>query len=191
MTAPKPKAPFDALVVTGTYSAEERLAIQMEVAKLRGIEVNAALDELQYLASYYSAVSRLAKMPTPKQQIPRVQKLLAALEMTRTALEDTYLGCEALPGEEAYRVTLTDFIFELQQHRAKLMAIGNSGRLNAAQTHTDYWNKLAQWWNRRAGTPVQQRLYSPSLKDFLMACSAPIFPKETTIQAIASFIKRR
>jgi hypothetical protein len=82
------------------------------------------------------------------------------------------------------RAGLKALAAELERCRATLMA--TSGRIGARDVHIRFWTELRQVWraNVRKGT-------NKRLAKFVIACSEPFFPEETTDTAVSAFIERK
>jgi hypothetical protein len=77
---------------------------------------------------------------------------------------------------------LKALVAELERCRPMLGKIG--GRRGSRDVHIRFWEKLRQVWraNVRKGTGKQ-------LARFVIACSEPFFPEQTTASAVSTFIK--
>jgi hypothetical protein len=131
-------------------------------------------EALQNLANYYAAKAHLKPVPRAE-RIEQLQQDEAALEAAcRTGLHPWIRGA------------LTAKIDEVQRQLDLLVAQrGRDGNENAKRLHRKFWGELLRLW---LTLPIERRTHE-TLRTFLFACSAPIFPVETTRGALAAFTK--
>jgi hypothetical protein len=185
---------FDAPVLIGTYSDTEWRKIKTSLASVR-VELDETMidlelpdvgqalerplrDALQGLAWYYSAVSRLGEPLTPKQQAAELRKGLTTLKVALDAIgsdADTMRPADAL-------------VARVQQRHDELAVMGSRSHNNARKTHIKYWRQLTLLW--RTIPANNRRRRHKDLHQFLLACSAPVFPTATTDKALIAFIER-
>lgn len=166
-----------------------------------GVDWPSARESLEDTASLYTL-----DWGTPEphcQRVQRRQKLRAALVAARRALDDPDLGLGwqfAGPRKQARAVldvVITNIKMPIAQPR--------TGNKNAKQTHIQYWHMLAEYYEdmqrihsvprrvlgRSAGSHQYRPGHSPKqLIAFLHACSRPVFPHKTTLEAVSSFAYR-
>ena len=186
----KLKDTFDASVVTGTYSNADWQAIRASLAAV-GVDLDATealRDELQYLAQYYSARSRLGRPLTPKQQATELKNDLAVL---KAAVVSSVAGhhVDAALTVRVY-TGLADLIPQLQRHLDKLTAMGSRSNESARKLRTEYWIELTRLWRKLDAN----RRRHEDLHRFLFSCSAPLFPekvtKDKTLIGLTAFVDR-
>jgi hypothetical protein len=186
----KLKDTFDASVVTGTYSNADWQAIRASLAAV-GVDLDATkAGEVQELAQYYSARSRLGGPLTPKQQATELKNDLAVLKAAGVSSVaghhvDAALTVRVYTG-------LADLIPRLQRHLDKLTAMGSRSNKSARKLHVEYWIELTRlWWKLTADA---NRRRHEDLHRFLFSCSAPLFPekvtKDKTLTGLTAFINR-
>jgi hypothetical protein len=83
---------------------------------------------------------------------------------------------------------LEPFIKELEDCRDRLTAMGgNQGKSNNT-AHNLFWKKLMLVWYAETGKGIARGQKYPA--NFLLACSEPYFPKETSPKAVDTFVQR-
>lgn len=117
----------------------------------------------------------------PWQRAQRRKKLRATLIAARAVLDDYDLGL-GVPAIEARKQARTALDVVIANIR---VAIPRAGNKNAKRVHIQYWRKLAGYYE------VLHPGHSPKqLIAFVHACSRPVFPGETTLEAVSSFAYR-
>jgi hypothetical protein len=166
---------FNADVLHGIYSDADWLNIE----KSLGFTINAPLREtLQNLASYYAALAQLKPVP-PSKQADGWQKEESRFEAAREALSD--IGT-ATPAALTARIA-----WALGQRKRLEAHGGRIGNKNAKRLHRKFWGELLGIW--RTLPIASERRTHASLRAFLFACSAPIFPANTARGALTAFTK--
>jgi hypothetical protein len=119
---------------------------------------------------------------SPRQRVQRRKKHRAALVAARRALDHPDLGVSwrvsdaRKQARAALDALIADFKMPMPITRSR------AGNKNAARKHIEYWRKLAEYLEPG---------YSPKqLIAFMHACSRPVFPRETTQEAVGSFAYR-
>lgn len=187
---------FNADVDYGTYTAAHWQEIEKSLA---GIDLDATMvskypylapehpeqtraplrEALQNLSNYYAALSRLK--PVPRSELAAwLREEESRFETARGVLSD--IG--AATTDTA--AMLTAWIANARGQRAKLVAQGGRiGNKNAKRLHRKFWDDLRTVW---LTLPIEQHTHA-SLRAFLFACSAPIFPANTAHGALTAFTK--
>jgi hypothetical protein len=80
------------------------------------------------------------------------------------------------------------FIKELERCRDKLVAMGGRQGKNNSTAHNMFWEKLMRVWYAEVGKGIVRPQKQPA--NFLLACSEPYFPEETTPKAVDTFVQR-
>jgi hypothetical protein len=116
--------------------------------------------------------------------VRQTQKRLDALTIAHTVLGDPDLGPRLGIDRRALkkaRAVLARVIAGTKMPIAR----SRMGNKNAAQKHTEYWNYLARncGWIKPGYSPKQ-------LTALLLAASAPVFPVQTTAEAVRNFVYR-
>jgi hypothetical protein len=137
------------------------------------------LDELG--VTYLRLPEHRRRQPPPWQRTQRRRELRATLAAARAALDDHDLGLgpAALFARDEARAALDLVIANIPN-----MAIPRS-RTNAEKVHIEYWRELALVYKLK-----QPRHSAKDLIAFVHACSRPVFPRETTLEAVTSFAYR-
>ena len=86
------------------------------------------------------------------------------------------------------RADLETLVATLECCRDKL-AMGSSQGTRNRKAHNKFWEELTRVWHDNVGKNTKWTA-SVDLGRFLIACSAPFFPKETTDKKISTFIER-
>ena len=73
----------------------------------------------------------------------------------------------------------------MREHRDALLAEGSRSADNARQLHIEFCRVITMLFTRVAGHSLRTK----DLQEILFACSAPVFPRETTKGAVAYFTK--
>ena len=187
MRTPPPDE-FDASKAYGTYSAADWRAIETSLA---GIDLDATTvgkypylapehpeqdkaplrEALQNFADYYAAKARL-KPVTRSERIDLLKQDEATFEAAHKAT--VYPMVKAALAVEIDRA---------RHERAKLMNVESARGENAKRLHRKFWAELLRLWR---DLPIEQRTHE-NLRSFLYACSAPIFPANTTPAALTAF----
>jgi hypothetical protein len=89
--------------------------------------------------------------------------------------------------ERRARAVLQEGIAELERARAEAAAMGGRGKGNR-KPHVRFWDKLWRIWLDNVDADVPW-MVSNHFADFLIACSQPFFPEDTTDIAVTGFIK--
>jgi hypothetical protein len=87
------------------------------------------------------------------------------------------------------RQDLSALIAELGRCRDELMARGTSQGKHFQKLHVQFWKELTRVWHANVSADVKWQKGN-HLASFLIACSEPFFPEETTDGAISAFIER-
>jgi hypothetical protein len=193
--APDDEPLFDASKDHGTYSAadwrkiEKSLAgINLDVITVIGKYPYSATDEqdkamplreaLQNLAGYYAALSQLKPVPRGE-RAGWLREEESRFEAAREVLSD--IGAATTDTTAA----LTARITWAREQRAEIAAQGSASSKNAEKLHRKFWEDLRTVW---LTLPIEQRTHA-SLRAFLFACSAQIFPAVTKSGALIAFTK--
>jgi hypothetical protein len=189
---------FDASKDYGTYSAadwrkiEKSLGgiIDLDATTVIGKHPYSATDEhdkamplreaLQNLANYYAAMARL-KPVTRTGQIAFMKELQSEHETARKVLS----GLDAAATDTVAAVTARLAGIREQIGELENMGSGSSG--NAKKLHRKFWAELLDIWLALPIAPEQRS--HDDLRISLHTCSAPIFPTETTTEALTAFSK--
>jgi hypothetical protein len=122
------------------------------------------------------------------QRSKKARSRVVAARAALAALDDYDMGLDAWA--IIFRVKTKETI---EQARAALdvvianinITVPRVGNKNAVQNHNQYWGLLASYYE------IVQPGHSPKqLIAFVHACSRPVFPRETTLQAVSSFAYR-
>jgi hypothetical protein len=94
--------------------------------------------------------------------------------------------------EDKERLSIAlNFLELLRRNREQRRRGAEPSNKNAAMPYTHYWTLLASFWPTlvpdAARHPHRQKL----LRQFIIACSTPVYPEATTESAVAAFIERR
>ena len=148
-------------------------------------------EQLQELAADYrglAAYSKQGNSLTPLQEAGELREKLKKLEPARAALNSRLL--QFIPQTPDALEALTVVIAKVKRHVDRLTAEGSSSRVNARKVHIEYWGKLMLLW--QAITADQNRRQRErALDPFLLACSTPAFPQETSKSKVNDFCKKR
>ena len=87
------------------------------------------------------------------------------------------------------REDLSALVAELERCRDELTAMGTSQGKHFQKLHGQFWKELMSVWRDNVAKDVDWQA-SSHLANFLIACSMPFFPEETTDGAISAFIER-
>jgi len=84
---------------------------------------------------------------------------------------------------------LRAFTAELERCR-KVVAAGGDGRGKGnATVHRLFWKELVDVWRANLGKDIHWGMRTNHLESFIIACSGPFFPEETTDTAVRNFVK--
>ena len=148
-------------------------------------------EQLRELAADYrglAAYSKRGHSLTPLQEADEIGEKLKKLEPARAALDSRLL--QFIPQTAAAREALAVVIAKAKRHVDKLRAEGSRSSVNARKAHILYWGMLMLLW--QATTANQNRRQRErSLNPFLLACSTPAFPEETSKSRVNDFCKKR
>jgi hypothetical protein len=201
MKADKPL--FDASQDYGRYTDTDWRKIENSLADIDLDAVNvgnpvadtetALRVALQDIANYYAARSRLNPV-TRSELITWLRQAEATFEAARQNLWAVDLASDDADIIQRRRagtthatadVTLEEVIALVRRRLGGLVNAGSSSGKNAERLHRKYWTELLQLWLALPIAP-NQRTHA-TLHAFLQACSAPIFPAETTPGALRAF----
>jgi hypothetical protein len=89
----------------------------------------------------------------------------------------------------AWRVqaALEEFVAELERCRNELTTMGSDRGKGNSTAHNQFWKELTHIWDAHVNKDKQTAKY---LAKFLLACSVPFFPEETTYGAVDAFVER-
>jgi hypothetical protein len=76
----------------------------------------------------------------------------------------------------------------LERCRNELAAMGTSRGKGNRKLHVRFWHALTRIWRDNAGNGKWDA--SNHLAEFLIACSQPFFPEESTDTAISAYVER-
>ena len=156
-------------------------------------------EQLQELAAEYYGRAVYRKQShslTPRQEAAEMQEALNWLEPVRAGFA---LESISKPARAAFDPRLLHFIREttvacevltviitkLKRRVAKLRAEDSRSPFNARKTHIEYWGRLVLLW--QAITADQNLQRKRGLNSFLIACSTPVYPEETSKSNINNF----
>jgi hypothetical protein len=91
--------------------------------------------------------------------------------------------------EDRIRTDLEAYIAELERCRNELAATGTSRGKGNRKLHVQFWDALTRIWRDNVGEGVKWDR-SNHLAKFLIACSEPFSPEDTTGGAISAYIER-
>jgi hypothetical protein len=117
----------------------------------------------------------------PPGQRKRRQELRATLVAARVALDDPDLSV----GRQVKRARAALDAVIAETADVNTTASPRAGNKNAVQMHVRYWRELAKYYEA-----LQPRHLPKQLIGFVLACSRPVFPRETTPEAVSSFAYR-
>jgi hypothetical protein len=143
-------------------------------------------EQLRELAAYYRGLAAYSKRGgslTPWQEATEIRKELNKLEPARAALDSRLLLF--IPETADAREALTVVIARAKRHVDRLTAKGSQSSFSARKAHIEYWGKLVLLW--QAITADQNLQRKRGLNSFLIACSKPVFPEETSKSNINNF----
>jgi hypothetical protein len=156
-------------------------------------------DGLPIIAQGRDINSRLRKaFATPKQlaaeqnhTIELCKTLLARLDdpcnYNRVDPDTGWLQFSGFADLAAHtRADLSALIAKLEHCRDELMAMGTSQGKHFQKVHVQFWKELDRVWHEN----VRVRWTAKDQTKFLVACSMPFFPEDTTYGAINAFIER-
>jgi hypothetical protein len=174
----------DAVTVGDRWWAQPYPAKALAAAPYRPLH-----EQLQELAADYRGLSRWRKEGcslTPKQEAAKVQKVLDAFEHARLTLNSSRVGFMSYGADAGdIRKAMSVFTAKAERWRNGLLRQGNRSSTNARKVHIEYWGELVVLW--RAITAGQAPRV---LSHFMYACSAPVFPAETSQGSIRRFLDR-
>jgi hypothetical protein len=136
--------------------------------------------------------------PTPKQLVAKQSRTIKLCKDLSAWLDDPcnydrtnpdkhWLQFPRLAGLAARaRMDLSAFVAELECCREELTAMGTSQGQHFQKLHVRFWKELKRVWDGNVGGKRRAK----HLTNFLIACSKPFFPEETTDGAINAFIER-
>lgn len=194
MRAPDEGPLFDPWKDYGTYSGADWRKIEKALA---GVDLDATMvgnehpeqdkvplrEALQDLANYYAARARLKPVLPRSERIDQLRQDEAAFEAARRAT--VYPMVKGALAAEIDRVRRERDQLEAQSGRdGKEWREGNE---NAKKLHRKFWGELLSVWLTLRMAP--ERRTHENLRAFLHACSAPIFPADTTLGALTAFTK--
>lgn len=140
---------------------------------------------LEQLARDTVEASQL-RLVTAKQQLQEERERLAVLEQAFAALEvfdDTNYGIRA-------RAALGDVIKRVQRRIDWLETQGDQRKESAhKQWRDEFWHTLAHL-AKSISAAADRRVRAQHVREFIIACSAPVFPGETNDDAVAYFLKK-
>src|SRR5262249_42251788 len=138
---------------------------------------------------------------TLKQELAQTQKVLAALECARDAIESPPRVGGIINWAGDALAAMAALTTKVKRHHNNLEAAikgrphfrmeapvdgGSSGRsYNARKVHTEYWAALVLLWQT-----ITRQKRQRGLSEFVLACSAPAFPKQTTKKSVRRFLDR-
>jgi hypothetical protein len=158
-------------------------------------------DELLYIIERCDIDLRMAS-PTPQELAEEqdhttglCRDLLARLDdparHNRISPETHTMQFWELPRlEDRLRADLQAYVAYLERCRDELVAEGTSRGKQNRMLHVRFWEALTRIWLDNVSDDVSWTA-SGHLANFLIACSQPFFPEETTDTAITAFIERR
>ena len=171
----------DAVTVGDRYWAQPYPATALTAAPQRPLR-----EQLQELAADYRGLSHWDGSLTPKQEAAKIQRVLHTLERARLALTSSGVGFISYESG-GVREAVGALIAKAERHRDKLLALSNRSSANARKVHIEYWRELVVLWEAiTAGQNRRRR----ALSYFLLACSAPAFPKTATKGRLRRFLDR-
>jgi hypothetical protein len=145
-------------------------------------------------SSRYSMQWTDEKKRTPKQQAESLKDEIEKLEAAVSVLSP-FIKCESdlelatndpprpAVDEPIVRRQLIELIADRRRLRDALV-VQNQSSTNARKKHREFWRQLTLLWQKLPATKKWQHKH---LQDFLRACSKPLFPTETTDNALVSF----
>jgi hypothetical protein len=166
----------DAVTVGDRYWAQPPPATALTAAPQRPLR-----EQLQEMAADYRGLSQWDSSLTPKQEAAKIQKVLQALAGAHLALTSSGVGFISYESGNA-REAVGALIAKAERHRDRLLARGNRSSANAHKTHIEYWRELVVLWE----AITSDQAHRPHR--FLLACSVPAFPAETTKSRIRRFL---
>jgi hypothetical protein len=125
---------------------------------------------------------------TPWQEAAEIREALKQARGLRATLDNTLTFSFSLHREEVSK-PLALLIADAQRFHDRLMAQGSHSSVNARSAHWEYWDWLSVVWHAiTAGKTL--RLRERGLNSFLLACSGPVFPDETSKSKINDFRRK-
>ena len=150
-------------------------------------------EQLQGLAAEFLGLVEFYKQGapgalTPGQEASEIREALKQARGFRATLDNT-LTFSFSPHREEVSKPLALLIAHAQRLHDRLMAEGSQSSANARSAHWEYWDWLSLLWQAiTAGkTP---RLRERGLNSFLLTCSEPVFPDETSKSTINDFLRK-
>jgi len=150
-------------------------------------------EQLQGLAAEFLGLVEFYKQGapgalTPWQEAAEIREALKQARGFRATLDNT-LTFSFSPHREEVSKPLALLIAHAQRLHDRLMAEGSQSSANARSAHWEYWDWLSLLWQAiTAGkTP---RLRERGLNSFLLTCSGPVFPDETSKSTINDFLRK-
>jgi hypothetical protein len=147
---------------------QQAIQIQNEIAQL-----NNAIDMLNRYATYYYLDTSWLDLTGPKP--------LKAQRRDAKALHRAQWPLWHCRDHLQHRLDQLN-----KPQRSGLSAL--RGNRNAEQIHTQYWKELTRLWLLIVPSPTISR--HKHLRNFLRACSEPMFPTATTDKALRAFTDR-
>ena len=153
-------------------------------------------EQLQGLAAEFLGLVEFYKQRapgalTPRQEAAEIREALNkfARPLAAALSLDNSLTFSFSPHRETVSKALAPFIAHAQRFHDRLMAEGSQSSANARSAHWEYWDWLSLLWQAiTAGkTP---RLRERGLNSFLLTCSEPVFPDETSKSTINDFLRK-
>ena len=150
-------------------------------------------EQLQGLAAEFLGLVEFYKQGAPRaltpwQEAAEIREALRQARGFRATLDNT-LTFSFSPHREEVSKPLALLIAHAQRLHDRLMAEGSQSSANARSAHWEYWDWLSLLWQAiTAGkTP---RLRERGLNSFLLTCSEPVFPDETSKSTINDFLRK-
>ena len=153
-------------------------------------------EQLQGLAAEFLGLVEFYKQGapgafTPRQETTEIREALNkfARPLAAALSLDNSLTFSFSPHREEVSKPLALLIAHAQRLHDRLMAEGSQSSANARSAHWEYWDWLSLLWQAiTAGkTP---RLRERGLNSFLLTCSEPVFPDETSKSTINDFLRK-
>jgi hypothetical protein len=201
--APDTQAPFDAMVLYGTFDAAQWQIIKADLAAV-GIDLDTAMlpsmpdkpwwlpgefslrDAIQYIAHYYGLWLRLnCKPPTPLQRAESLDDTVTALQTALTMINGTDLADDHTWRNDATQLrarlgrrydmqdAITQEIADLKDRIAALKAMGSVRTANPKTLLNDYLREQTRLW--LALKPNVGGRRRKHLRRYLLHCSASLF----------------
>jgi hypothetical protein len=182
---------------------EERLRKIQVTLQGFGVDVESLIGELESIAFKFEGFPYWKYLITPREMAAEIQVTVTMINTLRERLDQRpfnyvdYIDpaelrdawpkllfpvLDTLPAQ----TTLTALRDELQRRIDKLMTM-KGGVSNASKVHREYWTALTRLWCKATAHKADQRRQKHLIK-FLIACSEPLFPRQTTDSKVTAFV---